>query len=194
MLFLGGMAEAVAQHPVYNRWEAGTSSAPKAPSGAARGAVILTEQLRRDSLQLQLRLREDSLTYTRAAVPLQLSRGLGQRLAAGGLLRPEDAVYMQFLRRNLRYPELALRSGMEGSVTVQLQVAATGRVLSSRVVSSDLRQLTEFEDVPIKSSAKLQEAARQAMQQQARVLLRKLTFEPGAASTTEELKISYVFQ
>lgn len=194
IIFLGGVGKAVAQHPVYNRWEAGSSSAPKAPSGAARGTVILAEQLRRDSVQLQLRLRQDSLTYNRVTTPARLVRGLGQRLISGGSLGSEDVAYVQFLRRNLRYPDLALRSGMQGSVTVQLQVGVYGRVFSSRIINSGLTQLTSFEDVPITSSAKLQEAAREAMRQQARVLLRQLIFESGPIASMEELKITYVFQ
>ncbi|MBG8556231.1 energy transducer TonB [Hymenobacter guriensis] len=111
--------------------------------------------------------------YWNTAPPLR--RGIGQRLRANRLF-PEDQPYLDFVRRFIRYPVEALRAQTDGTIWLRLSVDATGRVIRITVAEN---------------STPPGAVGEAALLQHARELLQHLRFEPSAAETEEEARISF---
>ncbi|RPD45889.1 TonB family protein [Hymenobacter sediminis] len=153
----------------YNRWDATPVTTPKpTTSTAQRGAQLARAKAQQDSVRRG--------AYWNNVLPLK--RGIGQRMRTQQL-QPEDAGYFDFMRRSILYPVEALRAQTGGTIWLRLSVDATGRVTQVTIAEST-----------IPSGA----GGEATMKQQAREVVQHLRFEPSAAVTEEEVKMSYVIQ
>ncbi|MCB2377107.1 hypothetical protein LGH70_05910 [Hymenobacter sp. BT635] len=163
-----------------NRWDARPVPIPKpAVSAAQRSKQLAQAKSSRDSLGRVQMLRRDSLRIAaRAAAAPVLQRGIGQRLKAKNAM-PEDNKYYEYIRTSIRYPVMALRYLVEGDITMELTIDATGQVTAVKELANTIPPGAADRDV---------------MVQQVRLLLAQLHFEPASTTTEEEITVRYAFQ